>query len=351
VEDPIERPEELEATAASFEATAAPPQGRRAPSETFRAGFVGIVGSPNVGKSTITNAILGEDLCIATSKAQTTRHRILGVVTGDEHQLVLSDTPGILAEPAYKLQDTMMTAAKAATRDAECLLFVTDIFEDEALLAAAEWTRALLPQEDAPPVVVCLNKVDLFGDDEDGRPFLGEAARSQAGSLDDCVARVRQAFPEAAAIVPASGLTGEGVEDLVAAVAANLPLSDYLYDPEYFTDRPQRFFVAEIIREQILRQFSKEIPYACEVRVDRFKERMKDGRPFVAIDAVVLVARESQKGIVVGKGGAGIKELGSAARARLEEFLQAKVHLALRVKVSKDWRSDDAKLRGMGYIQ
>lgn len=253
-----------------------------------------------------------------------------------------------------------------------------------------------------------MNKVDLFGDDEDGRPFLGEAARSQAGSLDDCVARVRQAFPEAAAIVPASGLTGEGVEDLVAAVAANLPLSDYLYDPEsraargtsrrrrgcgngsrrklrigsgsrwrrtveagrggavawkhrpgtdlaparrYFTDRPQRFFVAEIIREQILRQFSKEIPYACEVRVDRFKERMKDGRPFVAIDAVVLVARESQKGIVVGKGGAGIKELGSAARARLEEFLQAKVHLALRVKVSKDWRSDDAKLRGMGYIQ
>ena len=328
----VAHPAELEATAPL------------APKTGFRAGFVGVVGSPNVGKSTITNALLGEDLCVTTSKAQTTRHRILGVVTADAYQLVLSDTPGILERPAYELQERMMVAAKAAARDAECLLFVTDIFQDpDEVRDAYAWMEELLPAQ-RPPVVVALNKVDLL---EEG--LLGDRAASRVGTLEDCLERTKASCPSACAVVPVSGLAKDNIDTLAQTLASNLPPSNYLYDPDFFTDRPQRFFVGEIIREQILEQFSKEIPYSCEVRVDRFKERMKDGRPFVAIDAVVLVARDSQKGILIGKRGRGIRDLGTAARRRLEDFLGAKVHLALRVKVSKEWRSDDAKLRQMGY--
>ncbi|KAH8079118.1 GTP binding protein [Aureococcus anophagefferens] len=298
-----DRPPELEASGPAPATLATP----------FRAGFVGVVGSPNVGKSTLTNALLGQDLCITNSKAQTTRHRILGVANGDGYQLVLSDTPGILCDPAYALQSTMMTAAKAAARDAECVLFVTDVFEDPEVVAeSAAWLDAQLASragdEPKPPVVVALNKVDLLGVDDDGYPLLGEAA------------------------------------------SRRLPESAALFDDEYFTDRPSRFFAAEIIREKILAQFAKEIPYSCEVRIDRFKEDLElKGRPFVNIDAAVLVARDSQKGILVGKRGAAIKAIGVAAREHLETFFDAKVHLALRVKVSKDWRADEGKLKAMGY--
>jgi GTP-binding protein Era len=332
-DDCIEHPAELEATA-----TLKPKPG-------FRAGFVGVVGSPNVGKSTITNALLGENLCVTTSKAQTTRHRILSVVTSESHQLILSDTPGILERPAYELQERMMVAARAATRDAECVLFVTDIFQDEAEIRDAyEWMAEPLPAQ-RPPVVVALNKVDLL---QDGK--LGDRAEQRVGSLAACLERVAAACPSAVEVVPVSGLEQE-VDDLARALAAQLPESDYLYDPEYFTDRPQRFFVSEIIRAQILEQFSKEIPYSCEVRVDRFKEKTthKDAKPYIAIDAVVMVSRDSQKGILIGTRGRGIRDLGTAARERIEEFLGAKVHLALRVKVAKDWRSDDLKLRQLGY--
>ena len=191
---------------------------------------------------------------------------------------------------------------------------------------------------------MALNKVDLL---EEG--LLGDRAASRVGTLEDCVERTKASCPAACAVVPVSGLARDNIDTLAETLASKLPPSNYLYDPDFFTDRPQRFFVGEIIREQILEQFSKEIPYSCEVRVDRFKERTKDGRPFVAIDAVVLVARDSQKGILIGKRGRGIRDLGTAARRRLEDFLGAKVHLALRVKVSKEWRSDDAKLRQMGY--
>merc|ERR1719174_407081 len=234
----------------------------------------------------------------------------------------------------------MMVAAKAAARDAECLLFVTDIFQDEnEVRDAYAWMEELLPAQ-RPPVVVALNKVDLL---EEG--LLGDRAASRVGTLEDCVERTKASCPAACAVVPVSGLARDNIDDLAQTLAANLPPSNYLYDPDFFTDRPQRFFVGEIILEQI----SKEIPYSCEVRVDRFKERMKDGRPFVAIDAVVLVARDSQKGILIGKRGRGIRDLGTASRKRLQEFLDAKVHLDLQIKVSKEWRSDKSKLRQMGY--
>lgn len=344
-DEDVERPPDLEASAVVGDV------GRSSTSPTFRAGFVGVVGSPNVGKSTLTNALLGQDLCIATSKAQTTRHRILGVANGDDYQLVLSDTPGILGDPAYALQSTMMTAAKAATRDAECVLFVTDVFEaDDVVAASVAWMESQLPKEgERPPVVVALNKVDLLGRDADGFTKLGEDASRRVGTLEDCLARARNAVPDAVAVVPVSALDGD-VDELARLVADQLPLSEQLFDADYFTDRPSRFFAAEIVREQILQQFSKEIPYSCEVRIDRFKEDvLHKGKPFVAIDAHILVSRDSQKGILIGHQGKAIKEVGTAARKRLEAFFEAKVHLALRVKVSKDWRSDDAKLRTMGY--
>lgn len=312
-------------------------------SQGFKSGFVAVVGSPNVGKSTLVNSLVGEKLCIATSKAQTTRHGILGVARGEGYQIALTDTPGVLQDPAYALQTGMMQAAGRACRDAEALLVVVDIFQSvEDIRAVAEWANKTANR--APvPVIVVVNKVDLFHDN-----CLGPEALQLAGSIDAALDRAREAVPYATAVLPVSALQDDGVP-LARLLADHLPQSDPVYgDEDMLTDRPARFFAAEIVREHILRLYSKEVPYSCEVRIDRFNE---DSDECYEIDATILVARESQKGILIGAQGNAIKQLGINARIAMEDFFQVpKIRLALKVKTSTNWRADRAQLKEFGYL-
>lgn len=294
-----------------------------------RSGFVNIIGSPNVGKSTLMNRLVGERLSIINAKAQTTRHRIMGIVSGEEWQIIYSDTPGVL-DPAYKLQEGMMKFVRTALRDADVLLIVTTPEEDA--LAHPETLEKVQAME--IPVLLLINKVDLSD-----QPAV--AAR---------IAHWQTLIPRAE-IHPISALHGFNVEHLLDRIIALLPESPAFFPKDEMTDKPMRFFVSEIVREKILTHCKQEVPYSSEVTVESFKEdRTKDGRPLRRIHATILVARESQKAILIGTGGKMIKRLATDARKDLENFLKEKVFLELRIKVDKDWRNDERKLKQYGYF-
>ena len=289
-----------------------------------RAGFVNIIGNPNVGKSTLMNALVGERLSIITSKAQTTRHRIMGIVNGDDFQIVYSDTPGIL-RPNYKLQESMMNFVIGALRDADVILYVTDTVEqgDEASEEIVEKISL-----SGLPVIVAVNKIDL----------------SDPEKLEAVVAKWQERLPRAE-VVPVSALHAFNVGGLFDRIVALLPEGEPYYDRDTLTDRPMRFFASEIIREKIFLNYEKEIPYSVEVEIDSYREEPTIDR----IMATIYVSRDSQKGIIIGHRGERLKKVGTAARIDLEKFLNKKVFLQLQVKVDSDWRNSDRRLTKFGY--
>ncbi len=288
-----------------------------------KAGFVNIVGNPNVGKSTLMNALVGERISIITSKAQTTRHRIMGIVNGDDFQIVYSDTPGVL-KPNYKLQESMLAFSKSALADADVLLYVTDVFDSKE--KNAEFVE-MVKSNDAPLILV-INKIDLINQEK----------------LEALVDAWKEALPNAE-ILPVSAMAKFNLEPLLKRIKELLPESPPFFDKDSLTDKPERFFVTEIIREKILLNYEKEIPYSVEPVVELFKDEEK----IIRINVVIYVERDSQKGIVIGHGGKAIKNLGIEARKDIEAFFQKKVYLEIFVKVEKDWRSSDRKLKGFGY--
>ncbi len=298
-----------------------------APSEVtagHRAGFVNIIGSPNVGKSTLMNQLVGERLSIINRKAQTTRHRIMGLVNAPEWQIVYSDTPGVL-DPSYKMQEGMMKFVKTALQDADLILLVTDIFEDD--LAHPETFTKIATME--IPVFVLMNKIDL-------------ADQSKAMER---IKYWQERIPRAI-VSPISALHGFNVDQLLEQVVEHLPVSPPYFPKDELTNKPMRFFVSEIIREKILTHFKQEIPYSCEVVVDAYEVE----ESIVKIRAEIRVARDSQKQIVIGSGGSMIKRVGTDARKDIERFIGQKVFLDLYVRVDKDWRDDEVKLRRLGYL-
>ena len=290
-----------------------------------RAGFVNIVGSPNVGKSTLMNRLVGERLSIINAKAQTTRHRIMGIVNEPEYQIVYSDTPGVL-DPAYKLQEGMMKFVKTALQDADVLLVVTEVQEDS--MAHPETLQKIAAMD--VPTFVLVNKIDMAQDQS-----LVEA------KLDAWAAQLPRA-----SVVPISALHNFNVDTLLDRIVAQLPVSPPFFPKDELTDKPMRFFVSEIVREKILTHFKQEIPYSCEVVVEAYEDAPKIAR----IRAEIHVARESQKHIVVGAQGRMIKRVGMDARRDLEGFLGKKVFLDLYVRVDKNWRDDERKLKRFGYM-
>ena len=290
-----------------------------------KSGFVNIIGNPNVGKSTLMNALVGERLSIITSKAQTTRHRIMGIVSGEDFQIVYSDTPGIL-KPSYKLQESMMKFVTGAVTDADVILYVTDTVEQGD--RSAEIIGRI--RESGIPTVVVINKIDL----------------STPEALDALVDKWRQELPEAQ-IVPASAKENFNIEGLFKTILALLPEGPAFYPKETLTDKTLRFFASEIIREKIFLNYEKEIPYSVEIAIEEYKEEPSIDR----ISATIYVARESQKGIVIGHRGERLKRVGTQAREELEQFLGKKVFLQLFVKVNDNWRNDDRQLRRFGYIE
>lgn len=288
-----------------------------------KSGFVNIIGNPNVGKSTLMNALVGERLSIITSKAQTTRHRILGVVSGDDFQIVYSDTPGIL-KPAYKLQESMMKFVTGAVSDADVILYVTDTVEQSD--RSADILERI--RTSGIPTLVVINKIDL----------------TTPEALEALVERWHGILPEAE-IVPVSALERFNIEGLFGKILEVLPEGPAFYPKDTLTDKTLRFFASEIIREKILRTYDKEIPYCCEIEIESYKEEPTIDR----IAATIYVSRESQKGIVIGHKGEKLKRVGQLAREDLEKFLDKKVFLQLFVKVSDDWRNNERQLRRFGY--
>ena len=288
-----------------------------------KSGFVNIIGNPNVGKSSLMNAMVGEKLCIVTAKAQTTRHRIMGIVNGEDWQIVYSDTPGIL-KPVYRLQENMMRSVDAAIGDADVILYVTDTVEKPD--KNTEYVEKLPSL--ACPVIIVINKIDL-------------SSQEKVRSL---MAWWQEKVP-AAHIIPASAREHFNIDSILAAVVERLPMSPPWYDKDTFTDRNLRFFASEIIREKILENYNDEIPYSCQVEVESFRE----GEERYDISAIIYVMRDSQKGILIGKGGSALKRTGTAARIEMEDFFQKKVFLQLLVKVDPDWRESRRELRKFGY--
>lgn len=290
----------------------------------FKAGFVNIVGNPNVGKSTLMNALVGERISIITSKSQTTRHRIMGIVNGDDFQIVYSDTPGVI-KPHYRLQESMLGASQSALTDADLILYVTDTVESMGKNADfIEQTK-----KTGVPIFLIINKIDLLSSQED---------------LENLVARWKEILPQAK-IYPVCAIEKFNLDNLLQGIVDSLPENPPYFDKDALTDRPERFFVTEIIREKILTTYDKEIPYSVEVVVEQFKEE----KNLIRINATIIVERESQKAIIIGKGGEKIKKVGSLARVEIETFLGKKVFLELFVKVEKDWRNKDKKLKSFGY--
>ena len=291
--------------------------------QTHRSGFVNIVGNPNVGKSTLMNLLVGERVSIITSKAQTTRHRIMGIVNTPELQIVYSDTPGVL-RPNYKLQESMLEFSESALGDADVLLYVTDTVEtadkNEFFLERVRGVKC--------PVLLLINKVDLTTQSE----------------LEALVERWHQELPEAE-IIPLSALNNFNVQPLKKRIESLIPPSPPYFEKDALTDKPARFFVTEIIREKILLYYQKEIPYSVEVVVEAFRE--EEAR--IHIQALVIVERDSQKGIIIGHKGVALKKVGSMARRDMERFFEKKIFLELFVKVEKDWRNRDNLLRAYGY--
>ena len=288
-----------------------------------KAGFVNIVGNPNVGKSTLMNQLVGERISIATFKAQTTRHRIMGIVNTPEMQIVFSDTPGVL-KPNYKLQESMLAFSESALQDADILLYVTDVVENP------EKNRDFLDKvaKMTIPVILLINKID----------------QSDQKQLGDIVEQWHKLLPNAE-ILPISAKKKFGTDMLLARIKELLPESPAYFDKEQLTDKPARFFVTETIREKILLYYDKEIPYAVEVRCESFKETDKR----IDIRAVIYVERESQKGIIIGHQGIALKKVSTEARKTLEKFFDKHIFLETYVKVDKDWRSNDKELDNFGY--
>lgn len=291
-----------------------------------RAGFVNIVGNPNVGKSTLMNDLVGERVSIITSKAQTTRHRIMGIVNTPEYQIVFSDTPGVLS-PKYKLQESMLGFSEGALTDADILLYVTDVVEDPT--KNADFLAKVAREE--VPVLLVINKIDLVASQAD---------------LEAKVARWKELLPNAE-VFQTSAKEHFNVDNLMARIVALLPESQPYFGKDALTDKPARFFVTEIIREKILLNYDKEVPYSTEVIVEKFDE--KEGA--IHIMAVIYVERDSQKGILIGKGGAKLKKVGTDARKDIEAFFDKRVYLELFVKVESNWRNRENKLRSFGYIE
>lgn len=291
-----------------------------------RSGFVNIVGNPNVGKSTLMNALVGERLSIITSKAQTTRHRIMGIVNGEDFQMVYSDTPGVLS-PNYRLQEKMLDFSRSALVDADVLLYVTDV-TDSADRNADFLSKVKKMAAAGIKVFLIINKIDLTTQE----------------TLENLVAFWQNQLPEAQ-IVPISAQRRFGVEQLFEAIKQALPVGEPFFPKDQLTDKSERFFVNEIIREKILMNYDKEIPYSVEVEVESFQEE----EYIIRINAVIYCERESQKGIIIGKAGSALKRVGMMARKDIEDFFQKQVFLQLYVKVDRDWRSNIGRLKHYGY--
>ncbi len=289
-----------------------------------KAGFVNIIGSPNVGKSTLMNQLVGEKLSIITSKQQTTRHRIMGIVNGEDYQIVLSDTPGFL-KASYKLHESMMKFVNTALSDADVILFVTDIFETKV---NHEDTLNKIKDHTAP-VLVLLNKIDLAKTPE---------------LVEEKVQYWKEQIPRAE-ILPISALHAFSIEFIMPRLIELLPESPPFFSKDELTDKPMRFFISEIIREKILQNYSKEIPYSCEVVVESYKEK----KDIVDIRVNIFVNRDSQKAIIIGQKGSKVKKVGIESRKDIEAFIGKKVFLDLYVKVDKDWRNKEGKLKKYGY--
>lgn len=294
-----------------------------------KSGFVNIVGNPNVGKSTLMNALVGERISIITSKAQTTRHRILGIVNGEDFQIVYSDTPGVL-KPNYKLQESMLEFSRSALVDADILIYVTDVQDN--IEKNADFLDKV--KHNKAHLILVINKIDLTTQE----------------TLTRLVEFWQKQLP-AAEIFPISAKERFGVDQLFRRIVELLPPSPPFFDKDQLTDKPEKFFVTEIIREKILLNYDKEIPYSVEVEVESFKEEEgTDGKGgLIRISAIIFVERDSQKGIIIGKQGQALKKVGTQARKDIEDFFQKKVFLELFVKVDKDWRQKSARLKHYGY--
>jgi GTP-binding protein Era len=290
---------------------------------SHKSGFVNILGNPNVGKSTIMNALVGEKLSIITAKAQTTRHRIMGIVNGDDFQIVYSDTPGIL-KPQYKLQETMMNFVNIALSDADLILYVTDVTERTA--DEGEYIDKI--KESGLPVIIAVNKIDL----------------TNQGDLEKIVESWHVAFPDSP-VIPVSALKCFNLDSLLNAILNKLPEGAPFFPKDQLTDKHERFFASEIIREKILVNYKKEIPYSVEIEIESFTEEKK----LIRIRALIHVTRDSQKGIIIGHKGAMLKRVGTEARHDMEDFFRKKVFLELYVKVTKDWRDKPLMLKRFGY--
>ena len=293
---------------------------------SHRSGFVNIVGNPNVGKSTLMNALVGERLSIITQKAQTTRHRIMGIVNGEDFQIVYSDTPGVL-KPSYRLQEQMLEFSRSALVDADVLLYVTDV-QDTADRNADFLEKVKRMAQGGTSVFLVINKIDLTTQE----------------TLENLVAFWNKTLPQAR-VFPISAKERFGVAQLFEAIKQALPVSPPFFAKDQLTDKPSRFFVDEIIREKILLNYDKEIPYSVEVEVEQFLEEER----LIRIMAVIYVERESQKGIIIGKQGSALKRVGAQARKDIEAFFGKQVYLELFVKVDRDWRSSQSRLRHYGY--
>jgi len=290
---------------------------------SHRSGFVNILGNPNVGKSTIMNSLVGEKLSIITSKAQTTRHRIMGIVNGDDFQIVYSDLPGIL-KPQYRLQESMMTFVNIALSDADMILYVTDVTES----IAVEGKYIDKIKESGTPVIIAVNKIDL----------------TNQGELEKIVESWHSAFAHSP-VIPLSALRNFNLDALLNTILNKLPEGPPFFPKDQLTDKYERFFASEIIREKILINYKKEIPYSVEIEIDSFKEEKK----LIKIRALIHVERDSQKGIIIGHRGGMLKRVGTEARHDMEDFFRKKVFLELYVKVTKDWRDKPVILKRFGY--
>jgi GTP-binding protein Era len=290
----------------------------------FQAGFVSIVGKPNAGKSSLMNKLIGENLSIVTAKAQTTRHRIMGILNGDNYQIVYSDTPGIL-EPKYSLQEAMMNYVKVSLEDADLLMLVVEL---EEKFETETFDRFLKMQT---PIILVLNKIDL----------------AKGSQVEDKMAYWNEKLPNLKKVISVSAKTGQHVEQVLPAILEFLPVHPAYFPQDEFTDRPQRFFASEIVREKIFLNYEQEVPYSTEVSIDSFKEE----ESIIRIRATIYVERDSQKGIIIGKAGSSLKKVGTAARKDMELFFQKKIFLETHVKVADNWRKEKAKLRQFGYLE
>ena len=290
----------------------------------FKAGFVSIVGKPNVGKSSLMNKLVGENVSIITAKAQTTRHRIMGILNGNDYQIVYSDTPGIL-EPKYSLHMAMMSYVKVSLEDADVILLVVELGEKFDPLTYERFLRI------KTPIILLLNKIDL----------------AKGSQVEDKVNYWRQSLPNIVEVIPVSAKSGENVDSILQKIVDRMPVHPPFFPQDEFTDRTERFFASEIIREKIFLNYSEEIPYSAEVVIQSFK----DEEDIIRISAEIFVERETQKGILIGKAGASLKKVGTEARIDMESFFGKKVFLETRVKVADNWRKEKNRLRQFGYLE